>query len=471
MSKTVAPNIKKVASTGLFEVGVMISGRRIYLPTVHDLEEAKRLESELKGKRKNEDAARVFEEGLKRHRLDAEDAAERAGYPLVQRDDGFPRACVEAGGQVFLGPKRRDVKVAALDGIFLQDKVAAGQGVEAVALLQRNAPTAREKPQSVAVNKQGKYFAFVAVANKSGSGGKQTSFNGPAVDSQALAVMHAALLLKCREDGGDLAALKARLQHEAKSARGSFTEAKGGGWQPKGFPGIPYYRDREEAFEMACRLRGSDAETAAAIVEEERAKVRAQNLEDADACDISEPVGRLPDASETKPGLVFFNVCVGSPEEEANKATGRLWKALNEYLAPGFDVTHVTLRDCRCPRLDGRCDPYSSKDKEEACRRISAYLSADSFAFAVGKAFAATAYELVHSKLKYVQLCHPSMWVAKLYAGRAARSFCDLLGSDVVTAMQLHRLALANRSDLQMENCRKGHMGHVDEEGVETDSD
>jgi len=472
MAKIVAPNIKQVVATGLFEVNVTVSGRRIYLPAVHDLDEAVRLEAQLKSKRKNEEAARAFEEGCKKRRSDAEAAAERDGYPLVQTIDGYPRARLEVGGRVYLGPKRREIKVAALDGIFLADQVQVGRGAEAQELLERNAPAARERPPSVGVNKQGKYFAHIAIGNGADDiGGKQTHFNGPAVDSQALAVLHAALLLQCREAGGDLKALKDRLQHEAKSARGSFTEAKGAGWQPKGFPGIPYYRSREEAFEMACRLRGSDPDTVTVIVEEERAKVCAKNKEDADACDTSASVGRLPDATDAKPGIVFFNVCVGSSEAEETRATGRLWKALKEYLSPAFDVVHVTLRDCRCPRLDGRCDPYSPKDIEEARRRISAYLSTDSFAFAVGKAFTATAYELVRSELKYAQLCHPSMWVSKLYAGRAARSFRELLGSDVVTAMQLHRLALANRLDLQMENCRKGRMGHVDEEGVETDSD
>jgi hypothetical protein len=90
----------------------------------------------------------------------------------------------------------------------------------------------------------------------------------------------------------------------------------------------------------------------------------------------------------------------------------------------------------------------------------------------IGKAFPAVAYALHQSKTPHVALPHFSRWTSKTAAGRAARLLNTFFGGPaVVSARQLHDLALASRSAKQLENCAAGRMGWKPEDSGEEEED
>lgn len=452
MPPSVAPNVFLVEATGMFQVRVTVQGRLITLPPVHAVTSAALQVEFLKRNKRNLAEVLAFEEHTILQQNEGDMQAAVTGHPAVRLDGGYPRASVAIGGRIYEGPKRRNIAVASRDAAFLKSSV--DEVPSAVEMLLRQAPEVRGLPPGVVATRQGKFMSFVALP------GKVNSY-GPAVEFQTTAFANAELLRACRDTGGDVVALSKELLQEARRTRGSFVEAKGCGWQPKDFPGVPYFLSREEAFEVACLLRSADDARRAVIVDQERAKVRERDSADKLACLTSAPIGLVPRSAQ-KVRIICADVCVPPPELDGDRLTGKFWASLSAALEPGFVVEHVCLRDCNCAREGGLCEPFSVADRDEARRRLSHLLknAKDSMFLVPGRAFGVLAYDLHESGVRYAAMPHPSRCVARLYAARAARAVNALVTTEAVTPRQIHQMALASRSREQVANCRKGRFGH-----------
>jgi len=484
MGSFVAPHIWHVKATGCFQADVTLREKRVRLPPVRHIEVAAKQVAALK-ELPREQAARQFDEFIQLREKELDEDRQR-GHPRTFLDGGFPRGFVVLRGAAVAGPKRRTLENASLDARYLAGHSPAAVET-AAAYLASAAPPCRDLPPGVTRNRQGKFFAAMALPGK-------TQVYGPAMDTIEEAFEHAQGFQSARKRGLErgetpevwehaVKRLKAEYQEENQIAKGSFTEAKGSGWQPKNFPGTPYYERREDAVRVAQQLRQvqeSGGDVAALVrAEVERRALRKELDRSAVAGPAADAAASEPAApsspwriapSEAPVEVYIANTCVPGADLDENLLSGKVKAALDALLAPHCTPTHVALRTCTCSRTTGLCEPFSAADRVVAQERLKPFLRKP--VVVIGKAFPAVAYALHQSKTPHVALPHFSRWTSKTAAGRAARLLNTFFGGPaVVSARQLHDLALASRSAKQLENCAAGRMGWKPEDSGEEEED
>ena len=451
----------RVKSTGMFTPAITVGTTSYRLPDVHGEQTAIDQQQAMLQLKGIQGALQSYVDTMKRAHddalVDAHDATSKQ-YTDVCEQGGYYLARLVAGDTnvVYCGPKRRKQVHAAIDAIFLRnepDKVAAVQ------LMSTHAPPFEERlPPGVSVNAHGLYGAFA-------TGPGKTLFNGPFVHSMEEAIEHKQRLEAIKAAGGSLAEAIKALHREVGIRKGKFTEAKGLGWQPKDFKGMPYYRTREQASEMAHDLRDADVFHQKELILREQRKVKDQNDVDMAVNYIGdlEPVEQVAIAP-IKRMIICADVCVPSPEVNAERCTGRIWAKFWKHLEPAFEHTSHALRTCTCACINGLCDSFTAEDRSSAKLAFAPWYKEKAALFLIpGRAWGVLAYEIAKAGVTYETMPHPSRWVCHLYAARAARAVNALLGDGTVTQRQLWDMAIESRSEKQLENCRVGRFGYRDD--------
>jgi hypothetical protein len=472
-------NVWCVKATGCFQAHVTLNGKPVRLPPVRHIDEASQQVVAFKELPREQAARWVDELFLSRKQELQEDIL--LDHPRTYLDGGFPRGFVVVRDVPVSGPKRRNLENASLDARYLTG-LPPSAAENAVAYLMSAAPPCRDLPAGVTKNRQGKFFAALALPGK-------TQVYGPAVESLEEALEHAQGFLSARKRGvergevpevwtQEVKRLKAEYHEETQVAKGSFTEAKGSGWQPKNFSGSPYYERREDAVCVAQKLRRlqeSGGDVAALIKDEQDSRAAVNELDRLAVTGAGAQAETTPaiqpwmvSATERPVEVYIANTCVPSADFDASLLSGKVKAELDKLLASRCVPTHVSMRACECPRTNGFCEPFSAGDKAEAQQRLKPFLRKP--VVVVGKAFPAVAYALHQSKTPHVALPHFSRWTSKTAAGRAARLLNAFFGgTPVVSASQLHDLAVASRSAKQLENCAAGRMGWKPEDSDDSD--
>ena len=242
----------------------------------------------------------------------------------------------------------------------------------------------------------------------------------------------------------------------------SFYEVKGGGFQLRLFPrlsNMPVYATAEEAHEhgwMLNQIKQKEGEKAAEAMakkwkdELEREKLNVDEFfAQADSGTVA--------PSDSKTLIILCDVC--APEEEINrtKMTGKLKVKLGAHLSSGFDVHHVTCRDCSCDTSDGLCLNYTGEDDREARRRVLAKLNElkNENAFVqpkvvlFGRTFRPLAKTMNEENIPFCFCWHPSRFITHKYSDLSAQQLNTFLGQEAFTGLQLFRWARESASDKQ----------------------
>lgn len=443
------PNIKQLPS-GLYFAHAKISGKNVNLPALGCLNAVKEQRDILCLKRNRPDEALAYAETLKRAR--AAESSCRTGERCVVPSGGLFFARVGRRGKTYEGPRRKTSREAAAD----RDELEKSGDIESTHehLLARAEPL-RTLPKYVYQNRHGLYFAGVNDPHKGiDVNGRYLQVAGPTVPTVKEASEHVAVFLQLRDQGFSLRDAALAFHEEKAFDRGSFVEAKGGGWQPKGVVGCPFYVDIGDAVDAALRLRRLDADAREAFLAHAREYAEARAEEDKRRCLSSGPIGHLAPRAQKAP-LIWMTVCAPmSPDRNSRVHTGRILQRLMPYLERAFHVTLVPARDCLCSSDDGLCRNYTGVEAAEARQRFTlAVQGVQSPPICVleGRTFAPLAREATRAQVaSFAYVAHPSRWFTHLHATRAAEALNAVLGDGAVTPRQLHCLARECLSEKQI---------------------
>ncbi len=446
------PNIKQLPS-GLYFAQAKIAGKNVNLPALCCLNAVKEQRDILCLKRDRLPAeALAYAETLKRAR--ATESSSRTGERCVVPSGTLFCARVGRRGETYEGPRRKTAAEAAAD----RDELERSEDIEITheQLLSRAEPL-RTLPKYVYRNRHGLYFAGVNDPHKGVDvNGRCLQVAGPPVPTVEEASEHVAVFLHLRSTGFSLRDAALAFHEERAFDRGSFVEAKGGGWQPKGVVGCPFYVDIVDAVDAALRLRQMDEDARGVFLAHARECAEARAEEDKRRCLTSGPRGHLTPRAQKAP-LIWMTVCAPLwPDRHSRVHTERILQGLLPYLERAFHVTLVPGRDCLCSSDDGLCRNYTGADVAEARRRFGlAVQGAQAAPICVlsGRTFAPLAREAARARVaSFAYVAHPSRWFTHLHATRAAEALNGVLGEGVVTPWQLHCLARECLSENQV--CR-----------------
>jgi hypothetical protein len=451
MAKTVEKNIK-VQPSGAYFTYTKIDGKNLTLPDSVSLSDVRKQRDELLRKRAtSKESAVAYANELKRARTCQTTTGERC----VAASGSLYFARVTRGDTIYTGPHHREVKDAAKD----RDDLEASSDVErAHAEMHKASEPLRALPQYVYIDRHGKFFAGVNDPHKGkDANGRILQVAGPTVATVEEAEAQARIFVRLRERGTPLKDAADAFHNEAAMARYSFVEAKGGGWQPKGFAGCPYYSDISQAVRSAVHLRSLAADyERRSFIRSEQQRMHLTREEWKRVCSGSAASGTLMETS-TKKLIIWADVCVPRTEKQRNRdMTGKLLFLLKTYLSAAYEVVFVPLRDCDCDKEDGLCTNYTGADVIEARMRFRAVMDQrvqpEPFIVLSGRTFAAVAPVLMRLDCipAFVHVPHPSRWITHLHATKAAMALNNLLGANVLTSRQLYELAMKAVSDAQI---------------------